>query len=73
MTKWDRVLSNVGSVGVGAVQSFVEGSLNCEEVQMCFRNKYDEASAELRQLIRTRGTKTARALGKKALRRRGLV
>ena len=73
MTKWDRVFSNVGMMGVSDVKDFVEGSISCEQVQLCFRNKYDEASAELRQLIRTRGTKTARTLGKRALRRRGLV
>ena len=72
MVKWNEVFST-GRMGVNAVRNFVEGKLNCEQVQVMFRNRYPEASSELRRVIRNRGTKDARTLDKKALRRRNLV
>ena len=72
MTKWDNVLET-GSVGVDALRNFAEGKLNCEQVQVVFRNRYPEASATVRNVIRTKGTQEARKLAKTALRRRGLL
>ena len=72
MVNWNAVLGT-GKVGVNAVRNFVEGKLNCEQVQVCFRNRYPEASGELRRVIRERGTHAARTLAKKALRRRNLI
>lgn len=62
------------SVGVNAVKQFATGDFNCEDVQKVFRAGKDrEASGQVRNLIRTKGTKSARTIARKALRRRGLV
>ena len=72
MTKWENVLET-GSVGVEALKNFAEGNLNCEQIQVVFRNRYPEASATVRNLIRTKGTQEARKLARTALKRRGLL
>jgi hypothetical protein len=72
MVRWEKILET-GRVGVDGLKMFSEGVLNIEDVQLLFRNRYPEASGELRRVIRERGAKTARTLARKALRRRNLV
>lgn len=71
-TNWN-VVFETGNVGVSAMQKFVDGELSCETVQKVFRNKYPEASATVRNLIRTNGTQKARVMARHALRRRNLA
>ncbi len=70
MTNWN-VVFETGEFN--ALTEFANGQLSCENVQKVFRNQYPEASAELRNLIRTKGTAYARRLTRKALKRRVLV
>ena len=72
MVKWNTIVGT-GKTGVSALREFAVGNLNCEDVQVAFRNKYPEASSELRRVIRTRGTMESRRLARKALRRRNLM
>jgi len=72
MINWGNILDD--PIGCDAIEMFAEGQLNCEEVQQVFRaGKNRKASGQVRNLIRTRGTKEARQIARKALKRRGLV
>lgn len=65
MTNWKKIISDDKK----AVALFANGKYNCEEVQVRFRNTYPESSAELRNVIRNRGTAKARQLARRALQR----
>lgn len=71
-TDWNVVLST-DTTCVNALVAFANGQLNCEQVQVPFRNRYTEASGQLRKLIRTRGAAEARRLARTALRRRQVL
>ena len=72
MVNWGNILSQ--PVGRTAIQKFATGSMSCEEVQKVFRAGRDrDVSGQVRNLIRTKGTKSARQIARKALQRRNLI
>jgi len=55
-------------------KNLATGSMSCEEVQKVFRAGRDrDVSGQVRNLIRTKGTKSARQIARKALQRRNLI
>ena len=64
MTNWNELIEENKTV----VQNFADGNLSSTDFQRKFSGKTNPA----RSVIRSHGTKNARVLARKALRRRGI-